>query len=248
MQRVMPIFRWGSIGPSRGGAVQVGPGYRFYRIVPTNVILVTTGLVGLNDYTKEDVNRAIQSYWECVDLLVNAGVDVIVFGGAPISAQLGRQRVLELFDETRKRTGLPVTGTLESAIEAMNHLNVKRIVIASLFAEPVNQAFRKYFEDAGIEVVAVPGRGMWAPEFNALTFEQRQQLQLDMGEEAAQLAPTAEGVLIPGGSIAEVAIVPVEEKYGKTVFTNNNTEVWTTLIRTGIIPPIEGWGRLLATP
>jgi len=248
MQRSMQIYRWGFIGPSRGGAVQVGPGYRFYQLVPPKVMMVTTGLVGLGDYTKEDVNRAIQSYWECVDLLVNAGVDVIVFGGAPISAQLGRQRVLELFDETRKRTGLPVTGTLESAIEAMNHLNVKRIVIASLFAEPVNQAFRKYFEDAGIEVVAVPGRGMWAPEFNALTFEQRQQLQLDMGEEAAQLAPTAEGVLIPGGSIAEVAIVPVEEKYGKTVFTNNNTEVWTTLIRTGIIPPIEGWGRLLATP
>ena len=248
MQRAMPIYRWGFIGPSRGGAVQVGPGYRFYRLVPPEVMMVTTGLVGLGDYTKEDVDRAIQSYWECVDLLVNEKVNVIVFGGAPISAQLGRKRVLELLDETKKRTGLAVSSTLESAIEAMNHLGVKRLVIASLFAEPVNQAFRSYFEDGGIEVLAVPGRGLWATEFNKLTFEERLQLQLDMGEEAAELAPAADGVLIPGGSVAEVAIVPIEEKYGKTVFTNYNTEVWATLVRPRVIPPIQGWGKLLATP
>jgi len=127
MQRVLPIYRWGMIGPSRGGPVQVGPGYRFYRLVPPEVMIVSTGLVGLNDYTKQDVDRAIESYWECVDLLVKEKVDVIVFGGAPISAQLGRKRALELFDETRKRTGLPVSSTLESAIEAMNHLGVKKL-------------------------------------------------------------------------------------------------------------------------
>jgi len=248
MQRSLPIFRWGTIGPSRPGAVQVGPGYRFYRLVPPEVMLVTTGLVGLNDYTKQDVERAMESYWECVDLLAKEKVDVIVFGGAPISAQLGRKRALELFAETKKRTGIPVSSTLESAIEAMNHLRVKRLVIASLFADEVNQGFRSYFEDAGIEVLAVPGRGMWATEFNRLTFEERLQLQLDMGQEAAELAPGAEGVLIPGGSVAEVAIVPIEEKYGKVVFTNYNTEVWATLVHPGVIPPIQGWGKLLATP
>ena len=248
MQRSMPIYRWGFIGPSRGGAVQVGPGYRFYQLVPPKVMMVTTGLVGLGDYTKDDVDRAIQSYWECVDLLVKEEADVIIFGGAPISAQLGRTRCLELLAETKKKTGKPASSTLESAIEGMNHLGVKSIVIASLFAEPVNNAFRAYFEDAGIEVVAVPGRGMWATEFNALTFEQRLQLQLDMGTEAAELAPTAQGVLIPGGSVAEVAIVPIEEKYNKLVFTNYNTEVWATLVHPGVIPPIQGWGKLLASP
>ena len=248
MQRSLPVYRWGFIGPGRPGPVQVGPGYRFYQLVPPNVMMVTTGLTGLHDYTRQDVDRAMESYWECADLLVRERADVIVFGGAPISAQLGRARVLELLEETRRRTGLPASSTLESAIEAMDHLGVKRLVIASLFAEEVNQGFDAYFRDGGIEVLAVPGRGMWAAEFNKLSFEERLQLQLDMGEEAAALAPAAEGVLIPGGSVAEVAIVPIEEKYGKIVFTNYNTEVWATLVRTGVIPPVQGWGKLLATP
>lgn len=46
---------------------------------------------------------------------------------------------------------------------------------------------------------------------------ERLQIQLDMRQEAAELAPAAEGVLIPGGSVAEVAIVPIDEKYGKVV-------------------------------
>ncbi len=88
-QRVTPVFRWGFIGPGRPGPVHVGAGYRFYQIVPTSVMLVSTGLVGLDDYTKAGVDRAIQSYWECVDLLAKQRVDVIILGGAPISAQLG---------------------------------------------------------------------------------------------------------------------------------------------------------------
>jgi hypothetical protein len=94
----------------------------------------------------------------------------------------------------------------------------------------------------------VPGRGIWAAEFNKMTFEQRLQLQLDMGFEAAELAPEAEAILIPGGSVAEVAIVPIEEKHGKVVLTNYNTEIWATLVRSEVIPPVQGWGRLLATP
>ena len=41
MERAMPIFRWGFIGPGRAGAVQVGPAYRFYRIVPTEVMMAS---------------------------------------------------------------------------------------------------------------------------------------------------------------------------------------------------------------
>lgn len=249
MQQALPIFRWGFIGPSRSsGPVQVGTGYRFYRIVPTNVMLVHTGLVGLDDYTKDGVNRAIESYWECVDLLVKERVNVIILGGAPISAQLGRARVRSLLDDTKKRTGITADSTLESAIDAMNHLGVKRLSIGSRWADEVNQGLRDYMRDGGIDVVAVFGRGHWSADTRKLTFEDRLQLALDVAQEAAEKAPAAEGVLVPGGAIAEHTIVPVEEKYGKVVFTNYNTEVWNNLVRPGVIPPIQGWGKLLATP
>ena len=244
----MPIFRWGFIGPSRAGAVQVGTSYRFYRIVPTNVMMLSTGLVGLGDYTKEGVNRAIQSFPECADLLAKEGADVIIFGGAPISAQLGRDRVRDLLEETTKRTGIPTSSTLESAIAAMDHLGVKKLTIGSRWAEEVNEGLRAYFADGGIEVVGGVGRGHWAADMAKFTLEERLQMALEVAHEAAESAPDADGVLVPGGVIAEHTIVEVEEKHGKSVFTNYNTEVWHTLVHTQVIPPIQGWGRLLATP
>ena len=248
MQRALPIFRWGFIGPGRAGAVQVGPAYRFYRIVPTNVMMIQTGLVGLGDYTVEGVNRAIQSYRECVDLLVKEGAQVIILGGAPISAQLGRERVQGLLEETKKRTGINADSTLESGLAAMEHLGVKRLAIGSRWADEINQRLREYMGAGGVEVVANTARGHWAADTAKLSLEERLQLSLDVAYEAAEMAPSAEGVLLPGGAIAEHAIVPIEEKYGKAVFTNYNTEVWHTLVHTGVIPPVQGWGRLLATP
>ena len=248
MERAMPIFRWGFIGPGRAGAVQVGPAYRFYRIVPTEVMMISTGLVGLGDYTKEGVDRAMESYWECVKLLAKEGANVIVLGGAPIAAQLGRKRVRDLLDETTRRTGIPTSSTLESALAAMDHLGVKRLAIGSRWAEEGNQGLRGYMADGGIEVVAMTSRGHWFADTHEMSFEERCQLSLDVAHEAAMAGPAAEGVLLPGGNIAEHAIVPIEEQYGKTVFTNYNTEVWHTLVHTAVIPPIQGWGKLLATP
>ena len=37
----------------------------------------------------------------------------------------------------------------------------------------------------------------------------------------------------------------LEEEFGKPTFTNMSAEVWNDLVRPGIIPPVQGWGRLL---
>jgi hypothetical protein len=38
----------------------------------------------------------------------------------------------------------------------------------------------------------------------------------------------------------------LEEEFGKPAFTNMSVEVWNDLVRPGIIPPVQGWGCLLA--
>ena len=91
MERMIPRYKWGDITP-RGGRVQRGSGYQFYRIVPTDVMLVSTPL-GILDYTQERVDEAIVTFWDCVDLLAREEVDHIILGGAPVSAQLGRARL-----------------------------------------------------------------------------------------------------------------------------------------------------------
>ncbi len=93
MQRSLPIFRWGNHRTESAGR---GPGRAGLSVLPVGP---TRGDAYHNwTYRLERLHqgrrRAMASYWDCVNLLAKEGVDVIVFGGAPISAQLGRKRAL----------------------------------------------------------------------------------------------------------------------------------------------------------
>ena len=56
MERLMPKFRFGHIDPAAVEARRArrGPGYEFYQIVPTNIMLVTA-VLGIKDFTREAV-------------------------------------------------------------------------------------------------------------------------------------------------------------------------------------------------
>src|SRR5437667_4184258 len=129
METMMPRYRWGDITP-RESRVHRGPGYQFYRIAPLDVMLVTTPL-GIADYPQDRVEEAISRFWTCVEDLAQEQVDHIILGGAPVSAQLGRQRVLELLSAMEQKTGIPGDAPIEAVIAAMQRLGLRRIAVAS---------------------------------------------------------------------------------------------------------------------
>lgn len=240
-----PRFRYGDITPTAG--VRRGPGYEFYRIVPLDVMQVTVGL-GIKDYTPDGVEDAMGRFWPCVDTLVKEGVDSIRLGGAPISSQLGRERVRALLGEVKERTGIPGYASMEAISLALLHLGARTVAIGSRWADQLNAAVARYLEEAGLEVVHVTSRGQWAGEAFAMTLEQGLQMALDVGREAIEAAPQADAVLVPGGSAFSLHVIPaLEDEFGKPVLTNLNAEVWNTLIEPGVIEPVQGWGRLLSS-
>ena len=112
-KKLLPRFRYGVIHPRAHEDVQRGPCYQLYRLLPNDFMEVATGL-GLENYTQEGVDKAIQNYWSCVDRLVKEKVDHIVLSGAPISAVLTRPRVLQFIRETKEKYGIPVDCTARS--------------------------------------------------------------------------------------------------------------------------------------
>ena len=88
MGLVFPVFRWGFISPVRPGSVQVGPGHRFYSFAPTKVRLVSAGLVGKEQFTKNGLGGAMENYRECVGLLARERVDIIALGRRPYPPSL----------------------------------------------------------------------------------------------------------------------------------------------------------------
>lgn len=82
-----------------------------------------------------------------------------------------------------------------------------------------------------------------------MSFEEGLKLALEVGREAARLASNAEAIFVPGGATMSLHVIPViEEEFGKPTFTRTSAEVWRNLVYPGIIPPVTGWGKLLATP
>ncbi len=246
VQKLLPRFRYGVILPRANEEVQRSRSYQLYRLLPLDFMEISTGL-GLENYTKEGVEKAVENYWPCVERLAKEKVDHIIFSGAPISAMLTRARVIELLRQTKERTGIPADAPLEALIAAMKHLGLKKLAVGSRWADPVNNAIIRYLDAGGITVVGITKRNQWASDSVAMTLEQGLEMALDVGREAARTWPEAEAISVPGGAAMALHVIPaLEEEFGKPAFTNMSAEVWNDLVRPGIIPPVKSWGRLLA--
>jgi arylmalonate decarboxylase len=217
-------------------------------LLPPDVKRISASM-DISDYTAEGVDEAIRTrYWGCVDELVGQGAQRIMLTGLPISSQLGRARVLELLQETTRRTGVPADAHAEATVDAMRHLGMRRIAIASRWSEELNKKLMAYLTLAGFEVLAVTSAGQWAKQAGSMSIEGGVRLAFQLAREAMRNAPEADGLLLPGGAWRSLAAVPIlEEDFAKPVVTNPIAQVWR-LISLGIAPPVKGWGRLLATP
>lgn len=217
-------------------------------LLPPDIRRVSAS-IEIRDYTVEGVNEAMEKrYWGCVDELMKQGANSITLTGLPISSQLGRPRVLELSEQTARKTGVTADSHGEAVIAAMRHFGASRIAIASRWSEQVNQALAAYLAHASIEVLAVTSAGQWAKQAASMSIDEGVKLAFQLGREAMRRAPKAEALLLPGGAWRSLAAVPIlEEDFGVPVITNPIAQVWR-LIAAGIAPPVKGWGRLLASP
>jgi len=199
------------------------------------------------DYTHAEVNKVIRErYWTCVDELLEQGAQNVSLVGFPIAVQLGRTRVLELIEETGRRTGVIADAQAEATIAAIRHFGASRIAVASRWSEQVNDALVAYLEHAGMEVLAITSAGQWAKQAFSMSIEEGVKLAFQLGREAMRRAPAADVLLLPGGAWRSLAVVPIlEENYAVPVITNPVAEAWR-FIAAGIAPRVTGWGRLLS--
>lgn len=246
ISRLLPRFRYGVIQPRANEEVSRARSYQLYKLLPLDFIEIATGL-GLENYTEEGVEKAIKNYWTCIDRLAKEKVDHIIFSGAPISAVLTRTRVLDLLKQTKEKTGITADAPLEALLAALKHLGLTNIAVGSRWADKVNNAIIQYLKEGGIEVLGITKRNQWASDSFAMSLEEGLAMALEVGREAARTWPEAQGISIPGGAAMALHVIPaIEDEFGKPAFTNMSTEVWNDLVRPGIIPPVQGWGKLLA--
>jgi maleate cis-trans isomerase len=244
---VTPWFRLGYIIPHLHTDLDA---YQFYRVAPDGMMLVTTQL-GLADYTLDAVEAELETFRARADLLGRQNVDVIALSGVPIASVLGRERMRALLAEVEDRTGRPASTDLEAHIEALHHLGVERLALGSRWPDPVVQALTRYLAAADIEVVAVKTRPRSLEDNKLARPLADHELALELGRAVLREAPTAQGLMLPGGLWYAIHAAPIlEAEFGVPVTLNITATTWSAFRRYDGEPPQAldpAWGRLFAS-
>ncbi|MGV0795665.1 maleate cis-trans isomerase [Mycolicibacterium elephantis] len=136
--------------------------------------------------------------------------------------------------------GVPASSTSIAFVDALRHLNIRRVAVAASYPHDVAEHFVEFLSAGGVEVVAMGSHGIiTAAEVGTLAPEQVEQMV------TAADHPDAEAVLVPDTAMHTLAIVDrLEAAVGKPVLTANQVTVWKGLQLTGRVPAIPGMGRL----
>lgn len=219
--------------------------YQFHRVFPEDCILVGYP-IGLSEFSPSGVDAALEHFWEAYDFLVGRGAERIVQGGIPVSATIGRKRLLQFLDEANNRSNIPTTGDFEEVIEAFQSLGITRVAVAAKWHPQLMQGVADYLADAGIETVGMTAESRTAQQVVALSSADGIQMALELGRTALRDYPQAQGLLLAGGAWLSLQAVPqLEAEFGKPVVTNPSATFWAGLRQFGLRSRTPGWGQLI---
>jgi len=105
----------------------------------------------------EEMNKLVCS---AAQSLVDAGVDVIVYGCTTGGLLFGVEYMRALTHQLEKTTGLPIVVTAQAVVDFMKAKGAQKIVIATPYIEEINQKEKEFMQKNGFEVLAIQGLGL----------------------------------------------------------------------------------------
>ncbi len=190
-------------------------------ILPKGFTIVASGL-NVQSHTPEEFNKAIDALEAGLGIFIAEECDVILLGGITLGTQRGYEAEQKVVTKLSQRIGLPISTGMNASVEALKHLKTKSIVIATAYMEKINQAVKRYYEDAGFEVLGITGLEVKKPV---------DQVKLP--------------VLIQGRWRSVGCVEELEQDTSKPVVSSTAACLWWVLRKLGMKIPIEGYGQLL---
>jgi maleate isomerase len=164
--------------------------------------------------------------------------DFIAYYCTTVSFIRGPGKETEIAERITRRTSLPATTTSASMIEALRHLGIKRVAVASPYLPEVETAFVRFIEAYGIAVVKSASlhlsEGHSIVDPDAMT-----RLAESVDSEKAD----AVFIGCTGQRLADHLEI-LEQRLDKPVMCANQVTAWNALRLMGIKTPVRGRGRL----
>jgi maleate isomerase len=238
----LPKVKIGALKPL---AIIDNAAYEFYRIAPPDVMLVMIP-VGLEKFSKEDVERVFAPLETLVDQLMERGVDIIMQSGVPLPILIGVEGHDRLLDRIARHSRLPVTSSVVGVVAAAKHLGLKKVALANKWTEPMNRVLGEFFARGGIEIAGVASEVLSPAEFQKISSADNMALAYELGRAALTRFPEADGLYVGGGAwLSEPVCQALEREFGKPAISNQSAMIWDNLTRLNHWKPIPGQGRLL---
>ena len=124
----------------------------FFRVVPEGVTLALTSL-SIQAIREEDLKRSEAQLDQAIGFLAKRKVDCIIVGGGPIFREKGIAGELEFIDRVTRSTGIPTTTSQVATVDAVRHLGIKRLAIATPYPDDQNRKIAEYWRASGTKTM-----------------------------------------------------------------------------------------------
>jgi len=204
------------------------------------------GLVGMTSniphWSPENFEKAVDHIENDARYLKDRLVDFIIYAGVPVITTRGKGADRELIARLTKASGKPATTSIRAALDAMHHLGMKRVAIASPYPAALQGSVVSFVKSDGIEVLHETSMDVPFLTLHAVPPYQIYQFARDV----IAANPDADGLYIPcpQWQVAEIVDV-LERDCGKPVVAGDPADFWAALKTLGIRDRIEGHGKLL---
>jgi len=238
---------WPAWWRARIGLIIPSPGLVSFQeqqaICPKGVIVLHTRVM-LKETTPEALAKLSGEALYAAELLATAKPDVISYNCTSSAFIKGAAYEKAIIQKMEEVTGIKATSMATSVIEALQSLNIKKLVIAAPYLKEITEIEEKYLESFGFDVVHSETLGMKDP----LGFMERPPWEnYHLALNAYRKAPEAEAIFLSCGAMRTIEIIEhLERATGKTVLSSNQCNAWMCLKLAGIRDPVYGYGTLLA--
>ena len=210
-------------------------------ILPKGFTIVASGL-NVQAHTTEEFNKAIEALETGLGIFTAEDCDLILLAGITLGTQRGYRAEQQIVAQLSERIGLPISTAMNASAEALRHLNAKTIVIATAYMEKINQAVKRYYEDAGFEVLGISGLEVKTPVDQAKLPDYA---SYKVAKGLFQRYPAVDAILIQGRWRSVAWIEELERDSDRSVVSSTAASLWWVLRTLKMQIPIESYGRLL---
>jgi maleate isomerase len=212
----------------------------FSRIAPEGVSMHFARMPMGAEITPASLDELEKHELAACQLVADSEPDVIMYACTSSMLVRGRDAESSFGTALSQKVGIPVCTTSDATVKASRALGMSKISIGSPYTEDIGAYERRYFEEAGFDVVNSIGLGIrtgrdisFRPAGDAYR----------LGRSAYR--PEADGLVMTCvGFRAQECVAELERDLGVPVVTSAQATLWAALRLAGVQVGIPSLGRL----